>query len=62
MDVVKTPLGVIKYVLITDIIHTVDMRAVFQKIVLISRMFLKPASTVIHEHRNTCNFLVYKAS
>ena len=36
----KNTLGVEKYVLITSINYTVDMRTVFQKIVLISGMFL----------------------
>ena len=36
----KNTLGVGKYVLVTSINYTVDMRTVFQKIVLISGMFL----------------------
>ena len=36
MPVIQTPLGVAKYVLITGIDYTVDMRTVFQKMVLIT--------------------------
>ena len=38
--VIRTPSGVGKYVLITGINYTVDRRTVFQKMILISGMFL----------------------
>ena len=40
IPVIRTPLGVGKYVLITGINYTVDMRTVLQKMVLISGVLI----------------------